>query len=32
MTGMSRDTAIAACEKITHGRSSCIVLSPESQS
>jgi cell division septation protein DedD len=32
MTGMSRDTAIAACEKITHGRSSCIMLSPESQS
>ena len=32
MTGMSRDTASEACEKITHGRSSCIVLSPESQS
>jgi cell division septation protein DedD len=32
MTGMSRDTAIVACEKITHGRSTCIVLSPESQS
>ena len=32
MTGMSRETAIGACEKITHGRSSCIVLSPESQS
>ncbi|WP_428491475.1 lytic transglycosylase domain-containing protein [Rhodopila sp.] len=32
MTGMSRETAIGACQKITHGRSSCIVLSPESQS
>ncbi len=32
MTGMSRETAIQACEKITHGRSNCIVLSPEAQS
>jgi cell division septation protein DedD len=32
MTGMSRDTAIQACDKITHGRSPCIVLSPEAQS
>lgn len=32
MTGMSRDTAIQACEKITHGRSNCIVLSPDAQS
>jgi hypothetical protein len=32
MTGMSRETAIDACEKITRGRSSCIVLSPDSQS
>jgi hypothetical protein len=32
MTGMSRETAIQACEKITHGRSSCIVLSPDAQS
>lgn len=32
MTGMSRDTAIQACEKITHGRATCIVLSPEAQS
>jgi cell division septation protein DedD len=32
MTGMSRETAVQACEKITRGRSSCIVLSPESQS
>lgn len=32
MTGMSRDTAVQACEKITHARSTCIVLSPEAQS
>jgi hypothetical protein len=32
MTGMSRETAIQACEKITRGRSSCIVLSPDAQS
>jgi hypothetical protein len=32
MTGMSRETAVQACEKIGHGRSSCIVLSPEAQS
>jgi hypothetical protein len=32
MTGMSRETAIQACDKITHGRSNCIVLSPEAQS
>jgi hypothetical protein len=32
MTGMSRDTAVQACEKITHGRSNCIVLSPDAQS
>lgn len=32
MTGMSRETAVQACEKITHTRSSCIVLSPEAQS
>jgi hypothetical protein len=32
MTGMSRDTAIQACEKITHTRSTCVVLSPEAQS
>jgi hypothetical protein len=31
MTGMSRATAIEACEKITHGRSNCIVLSPDAQ-
>jgi hypothetical protein len=32
MTGMSRETAVQACQKITRGRSSCIVLSPEAQS
>jgi hypothetical protein len=32
MTGMSRDTAVQACDKLTHMRSSCIVLSPEAQS
>ncbi len=31
MTGMSRDTAIQACEKVTHGRMTCIVLSPDAQ-
>jgi hypothetical protein len=31
MTGMSRETAIQACEKLTRGRSSCIVLSPDAQ-
>ena len=32
MTGMSRETAIQACEKITRGKSNCIVLSPDAQS
>jgi hypothetical protein len=32
MTGMSRDTAIQACEKITRGHETCVVLSPEAQS
>jgi hypothetical protein len=32
MTGMSRETAVQACEKITRGRSNCIVLSPDAQS
>ena len=32
MTGMSRETAIGACQRITHIRSNCIVLSPEAQS
>jgi cell division septation protein DedD len=32
MTGMSRETAVQACEKIVRGHSSCIVLSPDAQS
>jgi cell division septation protein DedD len=32
MTGMSRETAIQACEKLTRSRSNCIVLSPDAQS
>jgi hypothetical protein len=32
MIGMSRETAIQACEKITHSRSNCIGLSPDAQS
>ena len=32
MTGMSRDTAVQACEKIQRGRANCIVLSPDAQS
>ena len=32
MTGMSRETAVQACEKISHAHSSCIVLSPDAQS
>jgi len=32
LTGMSRETAVEACEKLTHGRGgNCIVLSPEAQ-
>lgn len=31
MTGMSRETAVEACDKISHARSSCIVLSPDAQ-
>lgn len=32
MTGISRDTAVQACERITHARGNCIVLSPDAQS
>ena len=32
MTGLSRETAIQACEKITHSRTACVVLSPDAQS
>lgn len=31
LTGMSRETAVQACEKISHTHTSCIVLSPEAQ-
>jgi hypothetical protein len=31
MTGMSRETAVGACEKLAHSRSNCIVLSPDTQ-
>ncbi len=32
MTGMSRETAVQACEKMSRTHASCIVLSPEAQS
>lgn len=32
MTGLSKDTAVQACEKIARGRMNCIVLSPDAQS
>ena len=32
LTGLSREAAVQACEKITRARSSCIVLSPDAQS
>jgi cell division septation protein DedD len=31
MTGMSRETAIQACERLVHSRTNCIVLSPDAQ-
>ena len=31
MTGLSRDAAVQACQRLAHGRTSCMVLSPESQ-
>jgi hypothetical protein len=31
LTGLSRETAVQACEKLTRGRTSCVVLSPEAQ-
>jgi cell division septation protein DedD len=31
MTGMSRDTAVQACQKIAASRGTCIVLSPDAQ-
>jgi cell division septation protein DedD len=32
LTGLSRDAAVQACEKLGRGRGACIVLSPEAQS
>ena len=32
LTGLSHETAVQACEKLSHGRTSCIVLSPDAQS
>jgi cell division septation protein DedD len=32
MTGMSREHAVQACQKLTRGHGNCIVLSPEAQS
>jgi hypothetical protein len=32
LTGMSRDAAVQACEKLAKGHGACIVLSPEAQS
>jgi hypothetical protein len=32
MTGISRETAVDACRKISHAHTSCIVLSPDVQS
>ena len=31
-TGLSRDAAVQACERLAHGRTKCMVLSPEAQS
>jgi Transglycosylase SLT domain/SPOR domain len=30
-TGLSRDAAVQACQRLAHGRTSCMVVSPESQ-
>jgi hypothetical protein len=30
VTGLSRDAAVQACEKLSHGHGSCVVVSPES--
>jgi hypothetical protein len=32
LTGLSRDTAVQACGRLAHGRTNCIVLSPDAQS
>jgi hypothetical protein len=31
LTGLSREAAVQACQRLVHGRTNCIVLSPESQ-
>jgi cell division septation protein DedD len=31
LTGLSRETAVQACEKLSQGRMNCIVLSPDAQ-
>ncbi len=31
VTGLSRETAVQACEKLSRGRTGCIVLSPDAQ-
>ncbi len=31
LTGLSREAAMQACERLAHGRTRCMVLSPESQ-
>ena len=30
-TGLSREAAVQACQRLAHGRTSCMVVSPESQ-
>jgi cell division septation protein DedD len=32
LVGLSRDTAVQACQKLSHSHTNCIVLSPEAQS
>jgi soluble lytic murein transglycosylase-like protein len=32
LTGLSRDTAIRACERVSRGRNGCIVVAPDAQS
>jgi hypothetical protein len=31
LTGLSREAAAQACERLAHGRNGCMVVSPESQ-
>ena len=32
VVGLSRESAVDACKKLSHGHANCIVLSPEAQS